>query len=564
MFEDRRNHVTLNLDEWVVHAQFVMNEVPDLRISAELLATVGARVAVLHLRWSGTVASGGPFALEMLHLVEVNGEGKIVVVIELDPAERNEAITELIRRFYAGEAAACATEHEPFVSLLEAFNRRDWASLRAVLADDFTVEDLRSVRIGRIEGADEFVSAVQTFETLSPDNVMEPVACLEWDLHGVVALVRSRGHGVGGSEFENVYAAVFRTDRGRVTCMENYDAADAQRALDRFEELRPRTPGIAPNTATRAFEQIHAAFVARDSEGYRACCAEQFVFEDRPNHLVLSIDQWVADTEFVMTGIPDLDFTTELVATAGDRIALVEVHWIGTVANGGPFTADVLHVLEVDDGGELVAVLKLELTDLHEASGEALRRFAAGEGIEQAGTAHVMARFAEAVTSSDWVAWRATLDDSFVLHDRRSAGLGVIDGPDAWVESQRVMAELSRDVTILARELLRDRRPRVGLAGADLGDPRRRRSVRERAPRRVHDPRRPDRRARALRRRRRRSRAGEVRDAGTSRAFTDPEQPGVPCLGPAPRSVQRRRLGRPPCGLRAERRPRGTPSGCAP
>ena len=53
----------------------------------------------------------------------------------------------------------------------------------------------------------------------------------------------------------------------------------------------------------------------------------------------------------------------------------------------------------------------------------------------------------------DWDLWRALLTDDCMLHDRRVAGIGIITGPE-WVEAQRVLTELSPDVTTVPTEVL--------------------------------------------------------------------------------------------------------------
>ena len=187
---------------------------------------------------------------------------------------------------------------------------------------------------------------------------------------------------------------------------------------------------------------------------YRSLCALGFVFEDRANHLRFDADGWVRDGDSLAGGIPDIEVGCELVATAGDRLAVVRLRWSGTVVTGGPFELEHLQVVEVDEHGLLTAVLKYELDDRVGTFGEMLDRFAAGEAAGFPIATRLLRDLSHAVLTADWVAWRTTLADDFTLHDRRAAGIGTITGPDDWVEAQRVMSELSPDVALTATEVL--------------------------------------------------------------------------------------------------------------
>ena len=59
-----------------------------LRASRTLLATTGDRLALEHVRWTGTTADGVAFEIENLSLMEVDAEGRIVAIISFDPDDR--------------------------------------------------------------------------------------------------------------------------------------------------------------------------------------------------------------------------------------------------------------------------------------------------------------------------------------------------------------------------------------------------------------------------------------------------------------------------------------------
>jgi ketosteroid isomerase-like protein len=332
-----------------------------------------------------------------------------------------------------------------------AFAARDHEGVEACLAPNMTYEDRRGhVRLTGDRGA---FLASSRFTGASPTFRMERTLLATAGDRAALFHLRGSG-GPAGSSYDSELLTLFEVTANDQVCAFIAFAAD-DLAEARAELSRRAGAGDtpAPNAATRAFAITTGFFNAREVERYREACSPEVVFEDRQHHLVLGIEAWIEDARFVTTGVSDVQMVTELVATAGDRLAVVRVTFEGSVSAGGPFRAEFLQVLETDAGGLLTAVVKYEPDDRVGAFGELHGRFAEGEAAPYPEATTLLRALTLAVLTNDWVAWRAMLADDFTLHDRRAAGLGTLDGPD-WVEAQRVMTELSPDVVSTATEVV--------------------------------------------------------------------------------------------------------------
>ena len=243
-----------------------------------------------------------------------------------------------------------------------------------------TFHDHRLMGFGMFD-RDRYLEWVASIPELSADAKIRTRHVLASDARRGLGVLCAEG---GGDErFEIPFALVTTTDdAGLTTSMDFYALDQLDEAWARYHSLAEASASpvdVAPNAATRAFDRVLEAFRARRADEYRALCAPGFVFEDRANHLRFDADGWVRDGDSLAGGIPDIEVGCELVATAGDRLAVVRLRWSGTVVTGGPFELEHLQVVEVDEHGFLTAVLKYELDDRVGTYGDMLDRFAAGE-----------------------------------------------------------------------------------------------------------------------------------------------------------------------------------------
>ena len=420
----------------------------------ELLATRGRNLSLFRQRFSFAGLDSGPSELVWLELTEVDEDGRCRSATTFDADDLDAAYDELDARFVAGEGAALAAAMELTRQFMAAYDARDWSIVRDLISPSSTFHDHRLMGFGRFD-RDGYLEWLAAIPELSADAKIRTRHVLASDARRGLGVLCAEG---GGDErFEIPFALVTaRDDAGLTTSMDFYGLEQLDDAWARYHELAEVSApsvDVPPNAASRAFATTTGFFNAREVERYREACSPDVVFEDRQHHLALGIEAWIEDARFVTGGVPDVQMATDLVATAGDRLAVVRVTFAGSVAGGGPFRTEFLQVLEVDPGGLLTAVLKYEPDDRMGTFGEMQRRFAEGEAAAYPEAARLLRELTLAVLTDDWDAWLATLADDFTIVDRRAAGLGSLSGPD-WVDAQRVMRELSPDVALTATEVL--------------------------------------------------------------------------------------------------------------
>ncbi len=134
-------------------------------------------------------------------------------------------------------------------------------------------------------------------------------------------------------------------------------------------------------------------------------------------------------------------------------MGLERVLWTGGVVEDkadapdpeGPFEIELLWVTEVDEGGRIVSIVAFDIDDLRAANREVSAKWFAIDA-DAAAVVGPMFAFIEGFSDHDRARMRAALADDVVVHDRRLAGQGVVEGADAYVETAAVLWELARDI----------------------------------------------------------------------------------------------------------------------
>ena len=215
---------------------------------------------------------------------------------------------------------------------------------------------------------------------------------------------------------------------GRITRLEIFETEDVDAALARFEELRPDPLRIPPNAATRASDRHQRATQTRDWAALDALCAPTLEFDDRRRAALTTggRDMFIASSR--LSGGAGTRTERTVLATAGDRLALEHVRWIGA-DDAVPFEAESLSLTEVDADGRIVAVIGFDPDDRRAASLELVERWIRGEGRWASG----VLEFRRALITRDLERCRAALPDDFVFHDHRRIGAGRLETADAYV-----------------------------------------------------------------------------------------------------------------------------------
>jgi len=409
----------------------------------QLVATLGDRVGISRMLWSGGSADGR-FEIEYLIVNEVDEAGLLTAIILFDCDDAHAAQREAWTRWAAIDPVAA-----PWVKLLtelgDAWNAQDRERVRATLADDVVVEDYRRTGIGRIDGADAYVESMVVLWDLAPDQRVEfGESWLAFDSHALLLTLRREGTLSDGGAFENDYLWLGFAKDGRVTRLELFEPEDVDKALARFEELRPNPLRIPPNTVTRVLERNAKVITAGDWATLRGVVSEDFVFEDRGKRSLVKggVEEFVRGLAYYVSEIRAAGWQ-EVLATAGERLALTRVTWRG-LRDAAQFEVPKLVVNEVNEEGKLCATILFDDDDRAVASAEMVERYIHSADDLPSATLEIL----RAWNDHDLERLRTLLPADYYLYDRRRTGVGRLDGPDAYLASLEALFQLSRDVTI--------------------------------------------------------------------------------------------------------------------
>src|SRR6185503_13800925 len=130
----------------------------------------------------------------------------------------------------------------------------------------------------------------------------------------------------------------------------------------------------------------------------------------------------------------------DLLATRGERLALVRERLDHEGRTFGPTTLEGLVVAEVNAAGEYERAIVFDHADLD-------GRYLAGEAAPYARTVEVPQRLLRAAASRDWAQWLAAFTEDFVLEDHRRLGWGT-RSLDEFLAQNRAMIDLSPDAKL--------------------------------------------------------------------------------------------------------------------
>ncbi len=443
--EDRRRQALVSGDAewWIADMRELVRATPDIRFERRPQGTYGARIALDRVLWIAEHV-GGRVEVEYLRLVEADADGRIAAVIGFDLDDWRAAGREVMRRNMATDARATVVLGA-VLELSEGVNDHDLARLRAVCADDLVFHDRRRTGMGRIDGAEAYLDAVQVLWNLAPDVQVQGLGGLALEPHGLVGVARFFGTLADGGAFESLMISMSIVEQGRITRIEAFEIDDVDAALARFAELRPDPLRIPPNAATRAEHRRHDARQARDWDTLEALYAPTLVFDDRRRAFLTTGDRELLITSTRYIGSRGTRAAATVLATAGDRLALTHVRWTGP--DGGPaFEIETLEVLEVDTEGRVVAVIVFDVDDRRAASLELFERFVRHDPHHAHRTRGV--ELVRALRDHDLARARAALPDDYFFHDHRCTGAGRIEGADAYIDWVRALFDLSPDAVI--------------------------------------------------------------------------------------------------------------------
>jgi hypothetical protein len=404
--EDRRRVVNAGLRhgrDAVIAEIAAIAEIGIVNLTSDIIATRGDRLVLSRGRASEGDQRPDAFRTDLLDVVEIDVDERVVARVIFDPDDFDAAFAELDARYLAGEAAAHAHMWSWIMAGHAALNRQE---LPPITPDCVSIDH----RLGTAFAPGELVEYLRAGWDLKQTirNYVEVVHRLS-DLGAIWTDV---GQGVSDEGFDAEWRTVdiMTIEGDMVNRCEIFDEADLDAALARFDQLSRPAPRLE-NAATRAYERLMSYVAARDWDAVAQITSENVSIDDRRRVVnagtVHGRDAAIADTQATV----DVGFTMTMVgaiATRGEHIALLRVRVSGrdpeTIQN------DALNIVEIDAEERIVADFVFDLEDSEAAFAELDARYIAGKAAARAHTWSVIARTYAGVnrqelpvTPQDWV-----------------------------------------------------------------------------------------------------------------------------------------------------------------
>jgi DNA-binding SARP family transcriptional activator len=347
--------------------------------TSENIAARGEHLVLARARTWGCDPRPEAFLTEMLSIVEINADERIVALVTFDPDDIDTAVKELDSRYLEGEAAPYAQTWFVIAKACAALSQRD---LFATTPGWVNVDHRRGIAFA----AGDLTAYIRAAWNLLSDGFFHVETVHRLSAFG--AVFTWAGHGIAqeGSAVEYRGINVVTVDGDLINRCELFDEADIDVALARFEDLSP-TPSRLENAASKKYEQFLAHFAARDWGPMAQLLADDMSTEDRRRVVNGGVRRGrqveIADMQaLAQIGITSL--ASEVIAVRGKRLVLSRIR-------SQEFQADVLNVVEIYADGLIVAVVGLDCDDIDAAYMELDDRYLAGEAATHARTWSVIA-----------------------------------------------------------------------------------------------------------------------------------------------------------------------------
>lgn len=447
----------------------------------EFMGTWRGILTAAHMTYVPTlIASLGDRVVLHRHLLTVDGLRDPAFadsgLIELDEVVVMEAgedgLLQRMELFVAaklGEAVACA--YERFATHLPAGRERERAlgiarfvlaqtgqldteRLVAAISPDFRCVDRRVFGTWSMSGTAEVAGHYRQQLALTKDFSGRIDAVLALDAGALLVSITYDGMGRDSAgTFEN--QMLLLVSAGPDGPVDYIELIESDREADALAHLEARVSSAAhsasarrfTNAATRAVERGTAALAARDWDAFAALMAPGFRHFDRTRIAQLESDgqAWLASFRRMveMTSAPPV---YEVLATRGERLALMAMVWRGADADIGESEIEWRLIIEVNASGEHVAIVSYDAGDVDAAYAELDARFDMSDEVLQSATWRSMRHFTASVARHDWDAIATLCADTFVEFDHRSlATLGTTHGGVAWARNFSELVTLAPD-----------------------------------------------------------------------------------------------------------------------
>ena len=327
-------------------------------ILTEIFATRGERLVLSRARFVGRDQRPEAFHTELIRIVEIDADERIVAVVDFDPDDIEAAIAELDARYLAGEAAAHCAQWSVIAQGYAAANRGELAAT----APDVVNIDHR--QLGMVESGGLVPYLRDAFDELANLRTY-PEAVHRLADRGAVLTHVGAGTSKEGFDAEWRMINLILLDGDLISRSEMFDEADLDAALARFEQLTHPAPRLE-NAASQVWDRLNAYFSSGDWAAMSQATAENMIDDDRRRTVNGGIrrgrDIQIANGRAVAeTGADKM--TSTVIATRGGRLALCRTLFVVRNQEPGNFRIEFLSVVEIDVDEKLVAHVGFDLDD---------------------------------------------------------------------------------------------------------------------------------------------------------------------------------------------------------
>jgi DNA-binding SARP family transcriptional activator len=402
-------------------------------ITYSVIATRGDRVALCGLSFSGQ----GPeaFQTEALGVVEIDPDERETAHVTFDANDFDAAFAELNTRYLAGEAADHSHTWSLIARAYAALNRHE---LPATTPDWVNVDHRRATSFA----PGDMTAFVRTAWDVAPEISIYIEAVHALSDRGAVVTHAVKGTSQVGFDAEWRVIALLTVDGDLINRCELFDEVDIDAALAKFDEL-DRPARRLENAASRVDERLQACISARAWELMAEMLADDTFIEDRRRVVNAGFlhgrDAVVAILrEAVGRGVTNI--TTAVIATRGERLALVCARYSANDERTEAFPVDVLGIVEIDADGRIAARVLIDPDDMDAAFEELDARYLAGEAADHSQMWSVVAGAYASVNRRELP---ATTPDWINIDHRRATAVA----PGDLTESIRATWDLTPDFT---------------------------------------------------------------------------------------------------------------------
>nr|WP_233213342.1 BTAD domain-containing putative transcriptional regulator [Mycobacterium sp. QGD 101] len=382
------------------------------KMSSEVVAIRGERLVLSRVHFSGREQRPDAFHSQLLRVGEVDADGRFAAAITFDLDDFDVAIAELDARYLAGEAAPHAETWSGITRIYAALNRHELPPTTSDFAD--VDRRLAAIEPGGMK------AYLRASWDAAPDASMYIRAVHRLSDLGAVVTHAAHATSQEGLDAEWQDVNLLTVDGGRLNRCELFDETDLDAALARFDELNSRVPRLE-NAASRAYERFNAYFVASDWDALAETMTDDFFADDRRRVVGTGGQQGreAAVTQArVVVGIGVTNATSTVVATRGERLALMRTRFWGRDERPDAFASEVLHMVEIDAKHRIMKFVAFDLEDIGAAVEELDSRYAAGEA---AAYAHVWSVMTHAYSAMNRHELPATTPNWANIDHRRAA-----------------------------------------------------------------------------------------------------------------------------------------------